>query len=125
MIGNFASEEDLFVFLEEGDLEALESGSLEGIVADSEASEKEPGELLLRYVEEYKHSRPGVALYDGSGVPDVEVVIGPGDYDNLVDGEVYDDGIGSFQEIPRKNAFKVVPPEARNGYEDLYEAVKY
>lgn len=124
MIGNFRSEDDLFVFLEDGDLEGLEVEDLEGCLIDPVNPGRASGELVLRYDGVNSHSRPGVAVYDNSGVSDVEVVIGESDYHKLVDGDVYDDGIGSYQELSQKNDFRIVPSEARNGYQSLYEAVK-
>lgn len=124
MIGNFRSEDDLFVFLEEGDLGDLRDQRLEGLVFDPENPGKASGDLVLRYDDVNSHSRPGIAVYDGDGVSDVEVLIGESDYNKLVDGKVYDNGIGSYQELSRKDEFRIVPPEARDGYESLYEAVK-
>jgi len=123
MIADFVEGEDLYVFFEEGDLEALEDGSVDGVVEDSSRPSLGDGELVFRYEVDMHSSRPGVATYEGEGVPDLEVVVDDSVYGNLVDGEVYDSGVSDYHEIPGDATVRFFPPGSRDIYSSEYEAL--
>ncbi|PSH01030.1 MAG: hypothetical protein BRC30_00425 [Nanohaloarchaea archaeon SW_7_46_7] len=123
MIADFVEGEDLYVFFEEGDLERLEQGLVKGVVEDSSRPSLNEGDLVFRHVDDMFSSRPGVATYEGAGVSDVEVVIDDSVYNNLVDGEVYEGGVGDYQEIPRDASVRFFPPENRDVHGSEYKAL--
>lgn len=123
MIVDFPRERDLFVFFEEGDLEALRQGSVEGLVYDSEDPGVLSGEALVRYEEDTHGSRPGVARYSGEGVDDVEVVLGDSVLDSLEEGGVYSDGVSDYQEVPSDAAVKFFPPGEYENFDSTYQAL--
>jgi len=123
MIADFVSGRDLYVFFEQGDLEELEDGNLDGVVENSEDPDLGEGEILFRYEEDMYSSRPGVARYENGGVPDLEVVVDDGIYSNLVEGEVYDNGVSDYQELPSDAVVRFFPPGRRDNFEQEYLAL--
>ena len=123
MIADFVEGEDLYVFFEEGDLEELEQGLVEGVVEDSSRPSLGDGDLVFRYLGDMHSSRPGVATYEGDGVSDVEVVIDDSVYGDLVGGEVYDGGVGDYHEIPGDATVRFFPPDNRDMHGSEYEAL--
>jgi hypothetical protein len=124
MIVDFPLERDLYIFFEEGDLEALRQGSVEGLVYDSESPGVLSGEALVRYEEGFHGSRPGVARYPGEeAVDDVEVVFGEGVLDSLEDGSVYSDGVSEYEEVPSDAAVKFFPPGEYDNFDSTYQAL--
>lgn len=123
MIADFVRGRDLYVFFEDGDLEQLEDGDLDGVVENSEDSSVDEGDILFRYEEDLFSSRPGVARYEDDGVPDLEVVIDEGVYSNLVDGEIYDNGVSDYQELPSDATVRFFPPGKYDDFDSTYQAL--
>ena len=116
MIGNFPREQDLQVFFEDGDLEALYSGSLEGPLYDSE----EVGDIVVRYDSGYDASRPGITRENGS----MEVVVGDRHLDDVREGEAFSSNGGRYQEVPMDASVELFPSEDLDGYREVYESLK-
>ena len=119
MIGNFPREQDLQVFFEDGDLEALYGGSLEGPLYDSHDS-GEVGDLVLRYDSGYDASRPGITRENGS----MEVVVGDRHLNDVRDGETFSSNGGRYQEVPMDASVELLPSEDLDGYREVYESLK-
>lgn len=128
MIVNFAGDVDnLYVFLEEGDVVELEEDTVSGPVLDSDRPHFRPGSFDLLYDEDAQFVRPqiGREVSDDGFVDDFEVVVSDSTYSSLLENEVYHGRVGSYQDLSSAGKVWVFPPENRGQYDYLFDDLEF
>ena len=125
MIANLDGDgSDLWVFLEEGDIELLGNEYLTGEVKDRGRPQSEPGELEIYYDTGFHGSRPSVGRMSSDGVDDIEIVMGDTPYSDLADGEAYQNSAGQYHSMPSSSRIMLFPPEERGDYGYILEEIR-
>lgn len=126
MIANFAEDvSDVWVFLDEGDLEALESESIAGDVLDTGRPGQEPGAVELSYSPESTDMRPDVERVDEDGVSSLEIDVPDHVYQKLADDSVYHDRVGAFQDLPEASKIWIFPYRETGQYDYMKNDLQF
>ena len=115
---------DLWVFLEEGDIELLGDEDLTGEVRDRGRPQSDPGKLEISYKTDYHGSRPSVGRMSSDGVDDIEIVMGDAPYSDLADGQAYHDSPGRYHSMPSSARIMLFPPDDRGSYSYILDEIE-
>lgn len=110
---------DLWIFIENGDVEEIEEG-IETDIQDLSNSDLDEGRIHVSYDPEYSMTQPGVARSNG----DLDVIIGDSVYNRLLSGGSYTGRAGEYQELHQDSYVRILAEEEMEGYEDMFEELE-